>query len=60
MLITTKTGGHLGWVTVGEGAPFGAPWPYPAVLDFFKGNLEPAAASNSAAEAAVVAAPLSL
>ena len=55
MLVTTKTGGHLGWITVGdESGAFGAPWPYPLVLEYFDAVLHAKAkAPLTAASAAV-------
>ncbi|CAI9093409.1 OLC1v1028907C1 [Oldenlandia corymbosa var. corymbosa] len=35
LLIVTPKGGHLGWVA-GEGAPFGAPWTDPVLMDFLE------------------------
>lgn len=35
MLIVTPRGGHLGWVA-GEGAPNGAPWTDPVVMEFLQ------------------------
>ncbi|MCO5568424.1 hypothetical protein L7F22_022123 [Adiantum nelumboides] len=34
-LVVTPSGGHLGWVA-GEGAPRGAPWTDPLVMDYFE------------------------
>eukprot|EP00798_Chlamydomonas_sp_ICE-L_P008535 gene8535-4878_t len=34
ILVTTKTGGHLGWV-FGDGAPFGHPWSDQTMLEWF-------------------------
>ncbi|KAK4486558.1 hypothetical protein RD792_009243 [Penstemon davidsonii] len=45
MLVVTPKGGHLGWVA-GGGAPVGAPWTDPVVMDFLE-NLEQAKFSNS-------------
>lgn len=35
LLIVTPQGGHLGWVA-GEGAPIGAPWTDPVVMEFLE------------------------
>ncbi|KAL2902908.1 Embryogenesis-associated protein EMB8 [Bienertia sinuspersici] len=35
LLIITPNGGHLGWVA-GDGAPFGAPWTDPCVIEFLQ------------------------
>ncbi|XP_057967472.1 embryogenesis-associated protein EMB8-like [Malania oleifera] len=35
LLITTPKGGHLGWVA-GAGAPLGAPWTDPVVMEFLE------------------------
>ncbi|KAK3281923.1 hypothetical protein CYMTET_10312, partial [Cymbomonas tetramitiformis] len=34
VLVTTPTGGHLGW-TAGDRAPFGAPWTNKPVIEYF-------------------------
>ena len=39
LLVTTTTGGHLGWVTT-QGGPFGAPWPYAPALEFLSAAME--------------------
>lgn len=39
LLVTTSTGGHLGWVTT-QGGPFGAPWPYAPALEFLSAAME--------------------
>ncbi|XP_043715201.1 embryogenesis-associated protein EMB8 [Telopea speciosissima] len=43
LLIVTPKGGHLGWVA-GKGAPIGAPWTDPLVMEFLeqleRGNLD--------------------
>ncbi|KAI3453321.1 hypothetical protein Pfo_009984 [Paulownia fortunei] len=44
MLIVTPKGGHLGWVA-GGGAPLGAPWTDPIVMDFLE-HLEQARFSS--------------
>lgn len=51
MLIVTPKGGHLGWVA-GAGAPRGAPWTDPIVMDFLQ-HLEQARISTAVSSASL-------